>query len=379
MGQADTPTVAFALEPEPETGYADLMRRRTARVVLSLTVELTVGSRTIKVVSQDMTPFGMFLRLPDPIPIGTVVELAITPDGERVVSAAVVAHVLPESEAVQLGRKPGIGVVFRGDPDGPFVAAIVRLIENSPQVQRNEDDIHIVVADPSTRLLERLSTAFDNAGFSVRTATNGMEALGAALSRRPDVVMAARDMPVMNGLALLEEMGRHGDLASVPVMIIGETSTDLIRLEAFQQGAMDFVPKPFTALEVILRARRLARAYKKREGERVILRGTIDNLGLPTLLAMLEQDKKTGVLRLTRDEVVAWLGFADGRLMRVRASDIRADSRSTLMRVLGWNSGYFELSEGTSEGPPELEGSVTHLLLEHARIADESRRGRLPS
>lgn len=365
------------LEPGTETGYADLMRRRTARIVLSLTVELTVGSRTLRVVSQDVTPFGMFLRLGEPLPVGAVVELAIHPAGTRLVTAAVVAHCLPEDEAAQLGRKPGIGVVFRGDPQGPFARAIITLIETNPQVQRTEDEYRIVVADPSTRLLERLSTAFDNAGFSVRTATNGMEALGAALTRRPDVVMAARDMPVMNGLALLEEMGRHEDLASVPVMIVGETSTDLIRLEAFQLGAMDFIPKPFTALEVILRARRLAKAYQH-DGDRVLLRGAID-LGLPSLLAMLEQDRKTGVLRLTRDEVVAWLDFVDGRLVRARASDMRADSRSTLMRVLGWTTGHFELSAGGGDGEPELEGSVTHLLLEHARVSDEARRGPLPS
>jgi DNA-binding response OmpR family regulator len=378
VGQTDTLGQVIRLEPRPETGYADQMRRRTARIVLSLTVELTVGSRTIRVVSQDLTPFGMFLRLAEPLPIGAVVELAISPEGTRLSTAAVVAHCLPEDEAVQLGRKPGVGVVFRGDPDSAFVRALVRMIESNPQVRRPEEELHIVVADPSTRLLERLSTAFDNAGFSVRTATNGMEALGAALSRRPDVVMAARDMPVMGGLALLEEMGRHEDLAGVPVIILGEASTDLVRLEAFQQGAMDFVPKPFTALEVILRARRLARAHK-REVERVVLRGTIDSIGLPSLLAMLEHDRKTGILRLTRDEVVAWLGFSEGRLVRARASDMRADSRSTLMRVLGWTTGYFELSAGTVEEPPELEGSVTHLLLEHARIADESRRGRLPS
>jgi hypothetical protein len=140
---------------------------------------------------------------------------------------------------------------------------------------------------------------------------------------------------------------------------------------------MDFIPKPFTALEVILRARRLAR-LQRRDGDRVLLRGTIDHLGLPSLLMMLEQDRKSGVLRLTRDEVVAWLTFSDGRLVRARISDARSSSRQTLQRVLGWSAGHFELSAGAPDGEPELEGSVTHLLLEHARVSDEARRG-LPS
>lgn len=349
------------------------MHRRTARIVLSLTVELTVEGRTALAVSQDVTPFGMFIRLGEPLPVGAEVEVTMAPEGIRLTTPAVVVHVLGEVEAASLGRRPGIGVVFRGPPDGAFARALAAMISANPQLTRPPDELRIVVADPSTRLLERLSTAFDNAGFAVSTATNGMEALGAALSRHPDVVLAERDMPVLDGLSLLEEMGKHAELASVPVMIMCEQSTDLTRLEAFQLGAMDFIPKPFTALEVILRARRLARAVR-RDADRVILRGTLEHVGLPSLLAMLEQDRRSGVLRLVRDEVIAWLGFVDGRITRARVSDARTDSRSTLMRVLGWPTGHFELTAGEADGEPELEDSVTHLLLEHARFHDEAAR-----
>ena len=355
------------------------MRRRVARIVLNLTVELTANGRVIRAVSQDVTPFGMFVRMPTPLPVGTEVELAMSPSGTRLVTAATVVHSLHEEEARLLGRRPGVGIVFRDlgrtPADVAFAAELCRLIEAHPQVAAIADELNIVVADPQTRLLERLSTALGNAGFAVATATNGMEALGAALSRDPDVVLAERDMPVMDGLTLLDEMGRHLELASVPVIIMSEQSTDLVRLQAYQRGAMDFLPKPFTALEVILRARRVARG-NRREGDRVLLRGMVEQLGLPSLLTMLEQERKTGVLRLTRDETVAWLSFVDGRLIKARASDRRGDSRSTLMRVLDWNAGHFELSAGAAEGDAELEDSVTHLLLEHARVSDELRARR---
>ena len=350
------------------------MRRRTSRVVLSLTVEVSLGSQTVRAISQDVTPYGMFIRLPEPLPVGTNVVLAIDPTGERLTTQALVVHALGAAEANELGRRPGIGVLFRGDPQSPFARAVADLIAAAPPIARPDDDLRIVVADPSTRLLERLSTALDNAGFSVATATNGMEALAAALGRRLDIVMAARDMPVMDGLALLEEMGRHEELAGVPVMIISDVATDLVRLEAFQLGAMDFVPKPFTVLEVILRARRLARLTRRDASDRVLLRGSIEHVGLPSLLTMLEQDRKTGVLRLTHAEAIAWLSVVDGRLVRVRASDQRADSRSTLMRVLGWGRGHFELSAGPAAVEPELDESITHLLLEHARLTDELGR-----
>lgn len=349
-----------------------MVNRRTARIVLNLDVELRFGDRVIRAVSQDVTPFGMFVRMEEPLPLGTSIELTIAPQGVRLSVPALVVHQLVEAEAQTLGRRPGNGILFRGDQASPFVRELERLIEANPQVSHPDDELRIVVADSSTRLLERLSTALDNAGFSVATATNGMEALGAALSRTPDVVLAERDMPVLDGLHLLQELGRHAQLASVPVMIMMETPNDLQRLEAFQLGAVEVLPKPFTALEVILRARRVALAGR-REAERVVLRGSIDHVGLPSLLQMLEQDRETGVLRLSQDDLVAWLNLIDGRVVRARSSDLRGDSRTTLMRILNWTSGYFELTAGTPEGEVELAESITHLLLEHARVRDELR------
>jgi DNA-binding response OmpR family regulator len=352
------------------------MRRRVARIIVNLTVELTAGGQTIRAVSQDVTPFGMFIRMATPLPVGSVVELAMSPGGTRFTTTATVVHSLAEPEARMLGRKPGIGIVFRDtlrdQADLEFQGELIRLIETNPQIDPVDDELVIVVADQETRLLERLSTALGNAGFLVHTATNGLEALGAALSRNPDVVLAERDMPVMDGMRLLEEMGRQPELAAIPFIMMSENATDLVRLQALQLGAIEYLPKPFTALEVVLRARRLGR-LGRREGERVLLRGAVEQLGLPSLLTMLEQERKTGVLRLTRDETVAWLSFVDGRLVRARASDKRDDSRSTVMRILDWTAGHFELSAGAAEGDPELDDSVTHLLLEHARVTDEAR------
>ena len=203
-----------------------------------------------------------------------------------------------------------------------------------------------------------------------------MEAIGACLSRAPDVVLVERDMPVVDGLHVLAEMGRHADLASVPVMMMSADATDLIRLQAFQLGAADFIPKPFTVLEIILRARRWARA-SQRDPERIVLRGALAELGLPSLLTMFEQERKSGQLALTRDQLVAWIDFVDGRIVRARSTEIDADSRTVLMNVLDWQAGYFELSAGMPRAAPPDRGTtvtVTHLLLEHARRRDEAAR-----
>ncbi len=349
------------------------MRRRNDRVIMNLPVEIITGGKKVRAVSQDLSPFGMFIRLSPPLPAGTIIQVVISPNGQRHVMTGQVTHSLSELDARTLGRFPGIGVMFR-DPMRPqeqaFLDAINRLLERHA-ASRPTADLRILVADPQTRILERLSTALGGAGFVVATATNGIEAIGSCLSRTPDVALIERDMPVVDGLHVLQEMGRHGELASVPVMMMSSNATDLARLQAFQLGAADFIPKPFTVLEVILRARRWARA-SQRDTERVVLRGTLAEVSLPTLLQMFEQEKKTGQLSLTRDQLVAWIDFVEGRIVRARSSEAEGSAREVVLKVLDWRHGYFELTSGLSTtGKVEVEDTVTHLLLEHARLRDE--------
>jgi len=343
---------------------------------MNLPVEIITGGKKVRAVSQDLSPYGMFIRLSPPLPAGAVIQVVISPNGQRHVMTGQVTHSLTEVEARTLGRFPGIGVVFR-DPlrpaDQAFLEAIGRLLERHAEA-RPMADLRILVADPQTRILERLSTALGGAGFGVATATNGIEAIGSCLSKTPDVALIERDMPVVDGLHVLQEMGRHGELASVPVMMMSANATDLARLQAFQLGAADFIPKPFTVLEVILRARRWARA-SQRDTERVVLRGTLSEVNLPTLLQMFEQEKKTGQLSVMRDQLVAWIDFVNGQIVRARSSEVDGGARDIILKVLDWKHGYFELTAGAPKsGNVEIDTTVTHLLLEHARLRDESTR-----
>ena len=345
-------------------------------MILNLPVEIITGGKRVRAVSQDISAYGMFVRMAPPLPAGTIVQIVIAPNGQRHVTTGQVTHALGEVEARTLGRFPGNGIMFR-EPMRPaeeaFGEAVHRLLERHAAA-RPAAELRILVADGETRVLERLSTALGGAGFQVATASNGMEAIGASLSRAPDVALIERDMPVVDGLHVLQEMGRHAELASVPVMMMSENATDLVRLQAFQLGAADFIPKPFTVLEVILRARRWARATR-RDPERVVLRGALSDLPLPSLLQMFEADRKTGQLAVTRDQLVAWIDFADGRIVRAHSSDVAGSTREVVLAVLDWRDGYFELATGSpATGTIELDTTVTHILLEHARLRDEAAR-----
>jgi hypothetical protein len=102
---------------------------------------------------------------------------------------------------------------------------------------------------------------------------------------------------------------------------------------------------------------------------------TLAEVPLASLLQMFETEKKTGQLAITRDQLVAWIDFVDGRIVRARSSEVDGDAREVVMRVLDWRHGYFELATGApASGTIELDSSVTHLLLAHAQRRDEAGR-----
>src|SRR5262245_65312813 len=120
---------------------------------MNLPVEIISGGKKVRAVSQDLSPMGMFIRLSPPLPAGTIIQVVISPNGQRHVMTGQVTHSLTEVEARTLGRFPGIGVMFR-DPlrpaDQAFLEAIGRLLERHAD-SRPLADLRILVAGPPAR------------------------------------------------------------------------------------------------------------------------------------------------------------------------------------------------------------------------------------
>jgi len=343
---------------------------------MDLPVELFAVGQRRWVALQDLSRSGMFLQTLEPLEIGAQVHVAIAPEGRRLVTTALVTHVLGAADAAALGRHPGMGIEFRApaDPgDHLFAIAVERLLRDK-RATAPEPGAHIVIGDPDTRLLERMSTALGEAGFSVSTATTGMAVLAACLRRTPDVVLLDRSLPVLDGLRVLEAMAHDPRLAAIPVIVTSAVATDIG--PAFDRGAVDFVAKPFATHEVIARARRTAHA-SPRQNDRAILRGTLADITLPALLTMFEMERKTGRLALTGDHL-AWIDIEDGRIVSAGSSR-DTDAHAILMSVMDWTSGSFELTSVAGPHDSELSISIRHLLLDHACRSDESSRiTRLP-
>jgi hypothetical protein len=109
---------------------------------------------------------------------------------------------------------------------------------------------------------------------------------------------------------------------------------------------------------------------------RSILRGELDKIGLPTLLTILEMERRTGVLILQRPRQLGRLHVRDGQIVRARVEGSgRQSGAEAVYEILGWSEGQFELWLTEVEGRDEVQQPTAFLIMEGLRRMDEARGG----
>jgi putative two-component system response regulator len=97
------------------------------------------------------------------------------------------------------------------------------------------------------------------AGYDVRVARDGQEALDLVHLQPPDLVLTDLDMPNMDGYALCQQIKRDPATHLIPVVIVTGRDTCDDKIRAWDLGADEFLTKPFRAIEVLARCRSLLR------------------------------------------------------------------------------------------------------------------------
>ncbi len=111
----------------------------------------------------------------------------------------------------------------------------------------------ILVADDDRTLLTSLSTRLRAAGFEVRCAQDGYQAVHLASRWKPDVAILDINMPAGDGFSVHERMEslRGGGLKGVPIIYLTGERSARVALAAKAHGAFALVHKPYDARELI--------------------------------------------------------------------------------------------------------------------------------
>jgi len=117
--------------------------------------------------------------------------------------------------------------------------------------------INVLVVDDEAVLAEMVSMALRYEGWNIATAGDGSAALAAARAQRPDVVVLDVMLPDMSGLDVLHKLREANP--QLPVLLLTAKDSVEDRIAGLTAGGDDYVTKPFSIEEVVLRLRALLR------------------------------------------------------------------------------------------------------------------------
>ena len=133
----------------------------------------------------------------------------------------------------------------------------------------------ILVVDDEALLVKGIRFNLQNEGYDVITGSDGLEALHAVQEQNPDLVVLDVMMPNMDGLTACAKIREFSD---VPIILLTAKTADMDKLIGFDNGADDYLTKPFNILELKARIRALLRranSGSKKETGNMLTIGTI--------------------------------------------------------------------------------------------------------
>mgnify|MGYP001063179981 CR=1 FL=1 len=118
----------------------------------------------------------------------------------------------------------------------------------------------VLIVEDEPDLAEILRYSLDKEGYVTRVATNGQEALVHAHTEpRPDLVLLDLMLPDMSGNEICRTLKGDPEMLRTPIIMVTARDDEIDRIVGFELGADDYVTKPFSVRELLLRVRAVLR------------------------------------------------------------------------------------------------------------------------
>jgi len=117
----------------------------------------------------------------------------------------------------------------------------------------------VLVVEDESALATLLTYNLERAGFSVRVAETGEDALAMLAEDPPDIVLLDWMLPHVSGIEICRRIRRSRDTTDLPVIMLTARSEEADRIRGLDTGADDYVTKPFSPGELVARINALLR------------------------------------------------------------------------------------------------------------------------
>lgn len=255
----------------------------------------------------------------------------------------------------------------------------------------------ILVVDDDPWIQRIVARALGERGHQVTLAGDAPGAFVVASKIKPDLIVTSAALPAIAGWAWWERLRTLPACADAPIIFLSsdlDTSSVIpgagprdqrlrkpMRMEDLQRAVVTALGGG-TTQTLIGHPTSPAESAEVRPsaGHRPLsaLRGALDQVGLSSVLTVLEMERKTGLLLCERESAVARLFIRNGHVIRADCDQPRLNGSAAVFEALAWKSGSFDFLLGDIGGIDEIQASTTFLLLEGARRVDEASASRQP-
>jgi CheY-like chemotaxis protein len=234
----------------------------------------------------------------------------------------------------------------------------------------------LVDADPrSVRVLE---VSLKKAGYSVTTATDGLDALAKIESLTPDLVLSDTRLPKLDGYTLVRKLKERTEWSQIPIVFLTSQKSIEDKIRGLELGVEDYLTKPIFVRELIARVNLLL-ARRTQENiatnrstltGRTRFSGSTQDMAVVDLLQTFEVSRKSGVVHLRGGGAQEGrIYFRDGKVVDAELGRLRGEE--AIYRALIWNEATFEVEFKGIANEDVIGGSTQAILMEGMRRVDE--------
>jgi two-component system phosphate regulon response regulator PhoB len=117
----------------------------------------------------------------------------------------------------------------------------------------------VLIVEDEQDVVDLLRYNLTRAGLSVSLANDGLKGLEKARAERPDLIILDLMLPEMTGEKVCKALKEDVSTAAIPIIMLTAKGLPADRITGFELGADDYVPKPFSPRELVLRVQALLR------------------------------------------------------------------------------------------------------------------------
>jgi DNA-binding response OmpR family regulator len=130
----------------------------------------------------------------------------------------------------------------------------------------------ILVVDDEPEAVELVEFNLKQAGYEVATAADGAEALKRARAVQPNLIVLDVMLPEMDGLEVCKILRREEVTAGIPIIMLTAKAAEIDRVVGLELGADDYLTKPFSPRELLLRVKKILARGQNEEKPREQMR-----------------------------------------------------------------------------------------------------------